>query len=310
MIHQKHAYLIMAHNNFYCLEKLLLLLDDMRNDIFLHIDAKVKNFDYDYYRGLCKNANIIYPPKRIDVRWGTQSQVKTEMLLFQTAYNHGTYGYYHLLSGSDLPLKTQDELHQFFQLKTECFITIHEHLTTYDYQRISRYHGLFGQNGRVRKRLNSYCGIIQEKLGVDRTRKMRHLTIRRGWNWVSLPSCAVELLIAKRSFIRKITRFSVCADEMYKQIVLLNANREDIQICENRSSMRLVDWKRGAGNHPHIFTAEDFEMLCQSSMLFARKFDEKVDKQIIDMIFYHILKKQQAEARNENRNCNCLRWCE
>lgn len=306
MKQQKHAYLIMAHNNFYCLEKLLLLLDDPRNDIFLHIDAKVKDFDFDYFKELCKSARLIYPKKRINVQWGTQSQVKTEMLLFQTAYNHGTYCYYHLLSGSDLPLKTQDELHQFFRFKTECFITIHENLTTYDYQRISRYYDLFGHNGRLSKRLNSYCEIIQEKLGIDRIRKMRHLIIRRGWNWVSLPGCAVELLVAKRSFIRKITRFSVCADEMYKQIVFLNANREDIQICEDRSSMRLVDWKRGAGNHPHIFTVEDFEMLCQSSMLFARKFDEKVDKQIIDMIFCHIMKKQRAEAVNENRNCNCL----
>ena len=44
---KKHAYLILAHNNFYCLERLLKLLDDERNDIFLHVDKKVKNFDSD-----------------------------------------------------------------------------------------------------------------------------------------------------------------------------------------------------------------------------------------------------------------------
>lgn len=31
---KKHAYMIMAHNNWKILEKLLLLLDDQRNDIF------------------------------------------------------------------------------------------------------------------------------------------------------------------------------------------------------------------------------------------------------------------------------------
>lgn len=30
----KHAYLIIAHNDFYILEKLLMLLDDERNDIY------------------------------------------------------------------------------------------------------------------------------------------------------------------------------------------------------------------------------------------------------------------------------------
>ena len=41
MSYKKHAYLIMAHNNFYILEKLLHLLDDPRNDIYVHIDKNM-----------------------------------------------------------------------------------------------------------------------------------------------------------------------------------------------------------------------------------------------------------------------------
>ena len=37
---KKHAYLIIAHNNWKILERLLILLDDNRNDIYLHIDRK------------------------------------------------------------------------------------------------------------------------------------------------------------------------------------------------------------------------------------------------------------------------------
>ena len=36
----KHAYLILAHNNFNQLKKLINLLDDIDNDIFIHIDEK------------------------------------------------------------------------------------------------------------------------------------------------------------------------------------------------------------------------------------------------------------------------------
>ena len=36
----KHAYLIMCHTNFDQLMRLLELLDDERNDIYLHIDKK------------------------------------------------------------------------------------------------------------------------------------------------------------------------------------------------------------------------------------------------------------------------------
>ena len=38
----KHAFLIMAHNEYDILNKLLLLLDDERNDLFIHYDKKSK----------------------------------------------------------------------------------------------------------------------------------------------------------------------------------------------------------------------------------------------------------------------------
>lgn len=38
----KHAYLIIAHSNLKQIHKLLLLLDDPRNDIYIHLDLKSK----------------------------------------------------------------------------------------------------------------------------------------------------------------------------------------------------------------------------------------------------------------------------
>lgn len=46
--------------------------------------------------------------------------------------------------------------------------------------------------------------------------------------------------------------------------------------------MRYIDWDRGT---PYIFKADDYEDLINSKNLFARKFDEEVDKVIIDKIF-------------------------
>ena len=51
----------------------------------------------------------------IKVYWGDISQVQVEYLLFETALSHGPYAYYHLLSGTDLPIKSQDYIHAFFQ---------------------------------------------------------------------------------------------------------------------------------------------------------------------------------------------------
>ena len=49
-----HAVMIIAHNQFELLKKLILALDDERNDIFIHIDAKVKDFDFNLFKNLTK----------------------------------------------------------------------------------------------------------------------------------------------------------------------------------------------------------------------------------------------------------------
>lgn len=36
----KHAYLIIAHTNWNQLNKLVRVLDDLRNDLYIHIDQK------------------------------------------------------------------------------------------------------------------------------------------------------------------------------------------------------------------------------------------------------------------------------
>lgn len=43
----RHAYLITARKENKVLEILLKLLDSQNNDIYIHIDAKTKEFDFD-----------------------------------------------------------------------------------------------------------------------------------------------------------------------------------------------------------------------------------------------------------------------
>ena len=81
--------------------------------------------------------NVNYPPpielkysnihvfKKVDVGWGEDSQIECEMFLFNEAYKKGPFDYYHLLSGVDLPLKSNDYIHDFFdQNKGKEFVGI------------------------------------------------------------------------------------------------------------------------------------------------------------------------------------------
>lgn len=109
----------MAHNEYDILNKLLLLLDDERNDIFT---IMIKNVNYPPIE--LKYSNI-YVFKKVDVGWGEDSQIECEMFLFNEAYKKGPFDYYHLLSGVDLPLKSNDYIHDFFdQNKGKEFVGI------------------------------------------------------------------------------------------------------------------------------------------------------------------------------------------
>ena len=112
-MNNRHAYLIMAHNDFYILEKLICLLDHDRNDIYIHIDKKVKEFDFDYYKNLVNKSRLFYTEKRVDVRWGDYSQIECELTMLECAVKNGAQ-YYHLISGVDMPLKKAEEMHKFY----------------------------------------------------------------------------------------------------------------------------------------------------------------------------------------------------
>lgn len=112
----KFAYLIIVHTRFDQVAKLLELLDDEKNDLYVHIDEKVAN-SFDIFQRTLKPSvqkSKIYLVNPHNVTWGGKSQIEAELELLKAAIK-GNYDYYHLISGMDLPIKTQKEIHEFFE---------------------------------------------------------------------------------------------------------------------------------------------------------------------------------------------------
>ena len=106
----RHAYLIIAHNEFELLQILVSALDASWADIYVHIDRK------------CKTLPILHTDhsrldvfSEVDVHWGDFSQIECEYALFERASANGKYDYYHLLSGVDLPIKSRQHIYDFFE---------------------------------------------------------------------------------------------------------------------------------------------------------------------------------------------------
>ena len=82
----KHAYLIMAHNNFLVLNILLKSLDYEGNDIYLHIDKKVKNKPQIY----APEYSNLYMVRSKRIQWGGYIQIKCELMLMKEALSKNT----------------------------------------------------------------------------------------------------------------------------------------------------------------------------------------------------------------------------
>lgn len=300
----KHAYLIMAHNEPYILEKILLLIDDERNDIYIHIDKKWKKFNKNYFYNLVKKSRLFFT-KSLDVRWGTYSQIQCEMLLFRTASEKYNYTYYHLISGVDMPLVNQDVMHKFFdENQGKEFISFDSCSSVKeDTKRRIRYYYLFTKNLRnenrliffINKTLYNMCLLIQKVLKINRLNKIDNIKIRKGANWVSITDNLVRYILDKEKTINMIFSKSRCADELFIQTIVYNSSFYKKVISYNnddyKAIKRYIDWERG---NPYTFTSDDYVEIMNSGCFFARKFSTKIDRNVIDKIYKNVIDSKKS----------------
>ena len=292
---KKQAILIMCHNDFYILEKSLELLDNEKFDFYIHVDAKVNDFDYEKFAKIIKKGNIFFTSKRINVIWGGYSQIETELLLIKEALSNNDYLYLHLISGSDLPIKKSTEICEYFEknyplefIGYNDFNDIKEHMK----DRI-KYFNFIDNNFKndSEQRTNYIKNInLQKKLGVNRLEDTT-FSVRVGANWFSITSELAKYILLNEKFIKQTFSYGYCADELFLQTIVHNSVFFK-NVCkqynnDNENCKRLIDWQRG---NPYIFRKSDYNEIMLSTAMFARKFSTLVDKEIIDMI-YNELKK-------------------
>lgn len=284
----KHAYLILAHHEFELLSLLVQSLDDERNDIFIHFDRKVEKLPVIQ----TNQAGLFYIEDRKDVRWADVSMVEAEYALMSAARQQGDYSYYHLLSGVDLPIKSQDYIHDFCRENSgKEFVGYYQ--GRIDWKLAGRAHliHLFPKHFRerkgvvniIRRAIRKSFLMLQRVVGYKRS---RHVEFKKGTQWVSITQELVDLALSKKTEILRLYRNSFCSDELFIQTLCWNSHfREHIYDVhdEGRGSMRYIGWVNG---ELIDFEQKDYERIMSSEALFARKFNSS------DMNFIHEILEQ------------------
>lgn len=211
--------------------------------------------------------------------------------LIKTALASGVeYKYLHFFQGSDLPIKTQEQIHSFFDNKVGDlqFISIEKSRSTMAENKCWYYHmfchNRFFRTNKLMKGLNFAIVYIQKLL---RLRHNTDIKLYQGSALFSITQEFAEFLISRESEIRRRFLWSLAADECFVQTIAMNSlYKYHIYGIEKGSSCnaRLIDRTRPDGkNSPHIWRSDELDLLLNQpeEICFARKFSENVDFEIV-----------------------------
>lgn len=292
----RHAFLIIAHNNWWQLKQLIQLLDAETHDIYVHIDKKSTSFSEENFSNLTTKSKV-YVFQEYEVFWGGFSQVQVEIFLFEKAYQK-KYDYYHLISGADLPLKSNQEIDAFFERNHGKEFILYDNEKLQNDPEISRrtkyYHYLQNYRRRYSQKWKNefftFCErvllVMQIVIHVNRVKDLDWI-VKYGSNWVSITDDLVAELLKQKEKITKVFFCTNCADELFVQTVAYNCGFKDRIYCPEdgmTENVRFIDWTRGKNGNPYTFRIQDYQSLHTNKNLFARKLSESIDKEIIQRI--------------------------
>ena len=278
---------MLVHNNERQVQRLINHLSNDFN-IYVHIDKRCN-----LKINISENV-FIY--KKYKTYHGSFNQIIATLYLLRKAFEKG-YDRYLLISGQDLPLKTNKEINYFFQNNNYEYIDINKiprpdgwpnlsRLTEFHLNNIFR--GISYNNKIINlfyrfrnKFLNKILKIInkyfQRKLEYD---------FYGGANWTNYTHNCVKKIFNylgnDRKYIKRYL-WTSCADEIFYQTIIAKLDGLNIE----NNYLRYIDWENGP-EYPKILREEDYEKIIDSKALFGRKFDENVDKNIIEKIYNKI----------------------
>ena len=275
----KIAIMMLVHKNENQVNRLIKHLSK-DFDVYVHIDKRcsVK---------INESENVhIY--KKYKAYHGSFNQIIATLYLLEKAFEKG-YDRYLLISGQDLPIKTNEKIKRVFENNNKEYINI---------TKIPTSDGWPDMNGLTKYNLdNIYRGLNCTKIQILIYKTIKKLVyylskiIPRkidydfygGANWTNYTHNCVKKIFDYLSNDKKyIERYKYTngADEIFYQTIVNKLNGITIE----NDCLRYVDWESGP-EYPRTLRKDDYKKIVESGNIFARKFDETVDNEIINIIY-------------------------
>jgi hypothetical protein len=271
----KIAYIVSAYKLPDQFVRLVRRLDSGGVTFVVHVDAKTSAPTFRLMReGVEHAANVTFL-ERHACHWGGFGHVEASLKGIARLVDDGdTFDYAVLLTGQDYPLCSPAAIERFLDGAAGASFIRNFPLPQPDWD---------GRGGLDRL----------ESWHLTRYRRFHlRLPLRRripgglapfgGSPYWCLSRGAIEWIhefVHRRPDYVRFFKHVYIPDELFFQTILLNSPHRDELVDAN---LRYIDWSTDPA--PAILTVEHFDQLIHSGMLFARKFDETVDREILDLL--------------------------
>lgn len=295
----KIAYVISAYKYPEQLVRLIHRLNTQTASFFIHIDKKTDNEIYHQIVRELSNFTNVYFLKRHKCYWGDFGHVLATIKGIQEVFDQNIYfDYMFLLTGQDYPIKSNAYIEKFLQEnKGKEFIKFHS--LPHDrwegkyegFRRIDYWHFYlfnkyfcFPEKRIFNNRLISLLWSLLILLSPKKRKFPDNFEPFGGSGYWSLTRECVEyihnFIKQNRDFV-SFFKYVYIPDEIFFQTILLNSPFKDHVFNDD---LRYVDWSGRNGFYPGILCKDDMEILSKSTALMARKFDNTIDSEVLDMI--------------------------
>lgn len=268
------AYLILVHRLPDQFKRLFTAIYEPSNFYLIHIDKKASLEIGEEVTVFLEKYSNVHILKSENVIWGGYSMVQAELDGMQYLLNmNAKWDYFINLSGQDYPLKSQKIINDFLSKnKGKSYIK-------FDDQEKSR--------PETMNRIENYFEESEDRIS-DKTHKrgfMKDVIPYIGGQWMILTRNCCEF-ICNSMEVKKFEDYylnTLIADESFFQTVLMNTSFNGVLVNDDK---RAIIWIPDGDIklRPKTFTGTDLDFLQKGDHLFARKFDDHVDDEIINSI--------------------------
>jgi Core-2/I-Branching enzyme len=301
-----HAYAILAHKNLDQLHRLVRTLDTGQASFFLHIDKKTDIRPYrQELNDLSRMPNVEFV-KRYHSPWASFGIVQAQRAAMEGALRaKSQFTHITLLTGLDYPIKAPHEIDAFFAVhRGTSYMRFFGRRKKKGRRRLLepphqawRYKNWYFYFAGRRRRISSR---LLKKVGINR-RIPGGLRPVKGWAFFTLSKeCAEyasEFVKQNPGYVR-FFKHTMFADEYFWHTILVNSPLRKTVV---NTTLRYEPFDESAipiTGHGRVLGREDIDQLKveSSQRFFAKKFDNMVDADILDLIDRNLLKATNPSA--------------